>query len=266
VAAQRGHRILEAPHTKTKPRACPTWTPAPNTHARFATAPGLGLGREVESREKQSTVAHPWDAGSGRLSRGAQATGPPLQGGTGHRPPFGGWRRPPAPAAWAAGAGERRGRPCPYVGALLTARATATHRQHGADAQALRRLAPPSTHHPPPTTKPHSPTKSRPRVHRASCAPHSHMRLELRSSAVLLESNSTPDVALCREGSDSHRSCVRWAWRPNVKTKRNGRSSCPTHSIQVRSPALQTSKYQCESASQLACRGVAGSGKEEQAH
>jgi hypothetical protein len=34
------------------------------------------------------------------------------------------WRRPPAPAAWAAG--ERRGRP--YVSALLTARATATHR------------------------------------------------------------------------------------------------------------------------------------------
>jgi hypothetical protein len=48
VAAQRGHGIPEAPHTtaaggwphghgatstKTKPRACPTWTPAPSTHA-----------------------------------------------------------------------------------------------------------------------------------------------------------------------------------------------------------------------------------------
>jgi hypothetical protein len=45
---------------------------------------------------------------------------------------------PPAPAAQAAG--ERRGRP--YVSALLTARATATHRQHGIDAWALRRLTP----------------------------------------------------------------------------------------------------------------------------
>jgi hypothetical protein len=57
------------------------------------------------SREKQSTAVRPWDAGSGRLSRGAQAL----------------WRRPPAPAAQAAG--ERRGRP--YVGASLTARAAA---------------------------------------------------------------------------------------------------------------------------------------------
>jgi hypothetical protein len=42
-----------------------------------------GLGREVESRENQSTAVHPWDAGSGRLSRGPQALG----------------RHPPAPAA-----------------------------------------------------------------------------------------------------------------------------------------------------------------------
>jgi hypothetical protein len=61
------------------------------THA----SPPPGLGREVESRENQSTAVHPWDAGSGRLSRGSRALG----------------RGPPAPAAWAAG--ERRG--CPYL-------------------------------------------------------------------------------------------------------------------------------------------------------
>jgi hypothetical protein len=62
--------------------------------------------RAEKTRAQPHTL--PWDAGSGRLSRGAQAL----------------WRRPPAPAAQAAG--ERRG--CPDVSALLTARATATHR------------------------------------------------------------------------------------------------------------------------------------------
>jgi hypothetical protein len=61
------------------------------TRRCFGVTPGLG--REVESRGKQSTVVRPWDAGSGRLSRGPQAL----------------WRRPPAPAAEAAG--ERRGYP-----------------------------------------------------------------------------------------------------------------------------------------------------------
>jgi hypothetical protein len=41
---------------------------------------------------ERRAVVCPWDAGSGRLGRGPQAL----------------WRRPPAPASWAAG--ERRGR------------------------------------------------------------------------------------------------------------------------------------------------------------
>jgi hypothetical protein len=122
VAAQRGHinSIPEAPHTpaagwpqqghgaaftKTKSRACPTWTPAPSTHARFATC-----GRRTHDGEqrKQSTAACSWDAGSGRLGRGPQAL----------------WRRAPAPAAWAVG--ERRGRPNASVS--LVGSAVAIHR------------------------------------------------------------------------------------------------------------------------------------------
>jgi hypothetical protein len=87
VAAQRGHIIPEAPHTtaaghrgmarlpRKQNRAPalrgPQHRVSPSTHERFATAPGVG--RAVESREKQSTSVHPWDAGSGRLSRGSQA-------------------------------------------------------------------------------------------------------------------------------------------------------------------------------------------------
>jgi hypothetical protein len=53
-----------------------------------------GIHGVEKKRGKQSAVvSRPWDAGSGRLSRGSRAL----------------WRRPPAPAAWAAG--ERRGRP-----------------------------------------------------------------------------------------------------------------------------------------------------------
>ena len=55
----------------------------PQNRIRTHASPPPGLGREVESREKQSSVARPWDAGSGRLSRGPQAL----------------WWRPPAPAA-----------------------------------------------------------------------------------------------------------------------------------------------------------------------
>jgi hypothetical protein len=74
------------------------------THA----SPPAGVGRTVESRETQSsTFVYPWDAWSGRLGRGAHAL----------------WRRPPAPAARAAG--ERRGRP--NASASLAERAAATH-------------------------------------------------------------------------------------------------------------------------------------------
>jgi hypothetical protein len=70
------------------------------------------IASEANAKQNSSPTRAPapnTHAGSGRLSRGPQAL----------------WRRPPAPAAgWAAG--ERRG--CPYVSALLTARATATHR------------------------------------------------------------------------------------------------------------------------------------------
>jgi hypothetical protein len=46
----------------------------PQHRIRTHASPPPGIGREVESREKQSAVVHPWDAGSGRLSRGG--TGP----------------------------------------------------------------------------------------------------------------------------------------------------------------------------------------------
>jgi hypothetical protein len=62
----------------------------------------------AEKVRAQSHTPGTQGAGSGRLSRGAQAL----------------CRRPPSPAARAAG--ERRG--CPCVGAFLTARATATYR------------------------------------------------------------------------------------------------------------------------------------------
>jgi hypothetical protein len=121
VAAQRGHSIPEAPtaydsgwpqghgatSTKTKSRACPTWTPAPNTHARFATSGPRTRGGEQRKPEHSRTPL-------GRRREWAAQ-----QGATEAL-----WRRPPAPAAWAAG--ERRGRP--YVSASLTARAAATHR------------------------------------------------------------------------------------------------------------------------------------------
>jgi hypothetical protein len=42
-----------ATSTKTKSRACPTWTPAPSTHARFATCRRLTRGGE--SREQRKT-------------------------------------------------------------------------------------------------------------------------------------------------------------------------------------------------------------------
>jgi hypothetical protein len=52
-------------------------------------------------------------------------------GSAGAHRPFGGAVRPATPAPAAQAAGERRGRP--YVSALLTAKATATHRYHGID-------------------------------------------------------------------------------------------------------------------------------------
>jgi hypothetical protein len=65
----------------------------PQHRIRTHASPPPDLGREVETRENPSTAAHPWDAGSGRLSRTTQAL----------------WRRPPAPAAWAAGRRARGG-------------------------------------------------------------------------------------------------------------------------------------------------------------
>jgi hypothetical protein len=68
VAAQRGHDIPEArPHTpaaghrqghgatstKTKSRACPTWTPAPSRHARFATCRRRTCARWGECGEQR---------------------------------------------------------------------------------------------------------------------------------------------------------------------------------------------------------------------
>jgi hypothetical protein len=43
------------PPTKTKPRACPTWTPAPNTHARFATSRPRTRGGEQRKIERSRT-------------------------------------------------------------------------------------------------------------------------------------------------------------------------------------------------------------------
>jgi hypothetical protein len=83
VTAQRGHSIPKAPHTtaaghrdmaqlpRKQNRAPALRGPQHRVHTHASPPPGLG--RAVESRENQSTVVHPWDAGSGRLSR---ATGP----------------------------------------------------------------------------------------------------------------------------------------------------------------------------------------------
>jgi hypothetical protein len=128
VAAQRGHRICgipEAPHTPAaghrgmwrdfhehKIARLPYVDPstAPSTHVRTHASPPAGVGRAVERRENGSTVARPGDAGSGRLSRGAQAL----------------WRRPPTPVAWAAG--ERRGaRPNVPTRALRSRRGQRPH-------------------------------------------------------------------------------------------------------------------------------------------
>jgi hypothetical protein len=87
-------------------------------HARFATSGPRARGGE---QGKQSTVVHPWDAGSAWAAQ--QGRTGPLAAPCAVRPAA------PAPAAQAAG--ERRGRP--YVSALLTAKATATHRYHGID-------------------------------------------------------------------------------------------------------------------------------------
>jgi hypothetical protein len=126
VAAQRGHGIPGAPHTAAagrrgmarlprKQNRAPAVRAGPQHRVRTHASPPPGVGRAVESRENQSKVVHPWDAGSGRLSRGAQALWP-LAASLG----------PPAAPPAAQAAGERRGRP--YVSASLTARAAATHR------------------------------------------------------------------------------------------------------------------------------------------
>jgi hypothetical protein len=61
-----------ATSTKTKLRACPTWTPAKTLRARFATC-RRRTHHGGKPRKKQSTAACPWDARSGRLDSGPHA-------------------------------------------------------------------------------------------------------------------------------------------------------------------------------------------------
>jgi hypothetical protein len=98
ATAHRRHRIRQRLATgrgmarlprKPKPRACPTWTPAPSTHARFATSRRWPRGGEQRNPEHSRTP----------LGRGAQGVGGPAvnrRGGGGHRP-FGGAPPPPQP-------------------------------------------------------------------------------------------------------------------------------------------------------------------------
>jgi hypothetical protein len=161
VAAQRGHSTPEAPHTtaaghrpqghgatstKTKPRACPTWTPAPSTYARTLRhlQASDAQWRAEKNRAQPHTLGTPQAAGSGRLSRGPQAL----------------WRRsPPPPQPGLREYGRAAGTPLRERFAHGE-RAAATHRQHGLDAQALRRLPPP----PPPPRRPRPRGKTPPRA------------------------------------------------------------------------------------------------------
>jgi hypothetical protein len=85
TAYQRGRGMARLPRKQNRAPALR----GPQHRLRTHASPPPDLGREVESRETQSTVVHPWDAGSGRLSRGSQAL----------------WRRLPAPAACGRAAG-----------------------------------------------------------------------------------------------------------------------------------------------------------------
>jgi hypothetical protein len=83
---ERGHSTPEAPHTpasswpqghgatstKTKSCACPTWTPAPSTHARFATCRRRTRGGAEQRKTERSRTP------LGRREWAAQqgATGP----------------------------------------------------------------------------------------------------------------------------------------------------------------------------------------------
>jgi hypothetical protein len=66
-----------ATSTKTKSRACPTWTPAPSTHARFATCKRRTRGGEQRNPEHSRTpLALAWDLGRREWAAQQGATGP----------------------------------------------------------------------------------------------------------------------------------------------------------------------------------------------
>jgi hypothetical protein len=173
-----------ATSTKTKSRACPTWTPAPSsTHARPLLQPP-GAGRAVESREKQST-----DSRTPLV--GTQGVG----GSAGGHMPFAAPPRPRSPGCGRAAGTPQRGR----FAHALTQRAAETHIEStGGMHRRLGDYPPPP---PPPHNTPGEPTstETKPYLHYAPSASGFVLEsLQLHCALAGFPSLSTDQAAAAR--------------------------------------------------------------------